>query len=226
MVQSVSVPRPKSLPEERILHLGQHEGSIKAETCSPPKRVMTGNKDLSKQQRSWLQMYNKIRWVYGRQALNSERKICPNSIIYFVWWKCHWDSPQEKGNAAPKDAEISEMLRRCLAQAPARLCAGITASIRATRWQHTPTLIFPFPRSYSSHTNSERTETLSLTYFPAYPEGRHGVMDLRKATYCPKFWDGNQTEIPPHLYPNRAKVWWFIASIKKKWFSILPPTHF
>lgn len=108
LVQSVSVPRPKSLPEARTLHFGQCEGSIKAETCTPPKRVMTGSKELSKQQRSWLQICNKVHLVYGRQALNSERKICPNSIIHFIWWKCHWDSPWEKTNAAPEDAEISE----------------------------------------------------------------------------------------------------------------------
>lgn len=73
-----------SLHEGRTLHFGQCEGSIKAETCTPSKRVMTGNKELSKQQRPWLQIYHKIHLVYGRQALNSEINICPNSIIYLV----------------------------------------------------------------------------------------------------------------------------------------------
>lgn len=34
----------QSLPEARTLHFGQCEGSIKAKTCIPPKRVMTGNR--------------------------------------------------------------------------------------------------------------------------------------------------------------------------------------
>lgn len=77
----------QSLPEARTLHFGQCEGSIKAETCIPPKRVMTGNKELGKQWRPWLQIYTKIYLVYGRQALESQRKICPNSIIYFCLMK-------------------------------------------------------------------------------------------------------------------------------------------
>lgn len=49
---STSVQRPKSLAEARTLVFGQCEGSIEAETCSPPKRVMTSNKEPNRQQRS------------------------------------------------------------------------------------------------------------------------------------------------------------------------------
>lgn len=129
----------------------------------PTKRAMTGSKELSKQQRSWLQICNKAHLVYGRQALNSEKKKSVQIPSYISSDEnVTGIHPERRQMLLPKMLRFQRLLRRTLDEAPARLCAGITASFKATRWQYTPTLIFPLPSSYSSHKNSKRTETLFL----------------------------------------------------------------
>lgn len=119
---------------------------------------MTSNKELSKQQRPWLQIYNKIHSVYGRQALNSKRKIFPNSIIYLVWWKCHRDSPQEKKNAAgPWIRHLPDSV------------LGLQHPLKPQDGNTHPH--FPTSQELQQPQKLQKDWDTLPTYFPAYPEG-------------------------------------------------------
>lgn len=48
---------------------------------------------------------------------------------------------------------------------------------------------FPTSQELQQPQNLQKEWDTLPTYFPAYAEGRHGIMDLSKATYWPKLWE-------------------------------------
>lgn len=119
--------------------------------------------------------------------------------------------PERRQMLLPKMLRSQRLLRRTLNQAPARLCAGITASLKATRWQYTPTLISHFP-VVTAVTKTQKGLRHSSYLFPSLSWRQAWCNGPQKSNLLTKVLrDGNQTEIPPHLYPNRAKVWRFIV---------------
>lgn len=109
----------------------------------------------------------------------------------------------------PKMLRSQTLIRRSLDQAPARFCAGITASFKATRWQYTPTLVFPLLRSYSGHKNSRGLRHSSYL-FPSLSWRQTWCNGRQKSNLLTKVLrDGNQQG----------------DGLLFKWFSILLSTN-
>lgn len=87
--------------------------------------------------------------------------------------------PNRKQMLLPKMLSYQRLPRRALDQAPARLCAPF----EATRWQYTSTFSHFSGGTAATKTPKRLRDSLFLLISQPYPEGRHGVMDLSKATY-------------------------------------------
>lgn len=188
---------------------------------------MTGSKELSKQQRPWLQIYNKIHLAYGRQALNSERKISLNAIIYFVWWKCHRDSPGEKTNAAPKDGESSESAKELPGSGTCQTVLGLQHPLKPQDGN-------THPHSYSHFSGviAARKTPEGLTHssylFPSLSWRQTWCNGPQKSNLVTKVLrDGNQIEIPPHLYPKEQRCDGLLFKSRKNGsaFCLLPTSN-
>lgn len=101
------------------------------------------------------------------------------------------------------------LLTRSIDYAPARFCTRIAASFKTTRWHNAPTLAFRSSQKLRSSTNPETTEALFLLISLPILKAVQAAMDdgPQKSNLLTKVLrDTNQTEIPPHPYPNGASM--------------------